>query len=57
MSIPEKKEEEKAPPKVYTYNDLLKFESAEIYSSFGKMRVSNKLSAPKFGFGTAERNK
>ncbi|EAS00318.1 sperm-tail PG-rich repeat protein (macronuclear) [Tetrahymena thermophila SB210] len=53
----DKVEEEQAPPKIYTYIDLLKFENPEIYSSFGKMRLSHKTTAPKYGFGTADRNK
>ncbi|EGR29290.1 hypothetical protein IMG5_159370 [Ichthyophthirius multifiliis] len=51
----ESKEQVQVPTKIYTYQDLLNFESAEIYSSFGKMRLSTKLTAPKYGFGTADR--
>lgn len=35
----------------------MKFETAEIYSSLGKMRLSQKITAPLYGFGTADRNK
>jgi len=41
--------------KVYTYQDLIQFQSSEVYSSIGKMRVSTKSSAPAYGFGTADR--
>ena len=52
---PEQTEEIKPVPKVYSYFDLLQFESPSKYSGFGKMVVSTKPSAPKFGFGTAYR--
>lgn len=42
---------------MYDYMDLVKFESKEVYSSFGKMKVSTRPSAPTYGFGTADRNK
>ena len=41
--------------KVYTYQDLIKFSGTEIYSAFGEMLDSSKLSAPKFSFGTSVR--
>ena len=43
--------------KIYSYKDLIKFQSTEIYSSIGKMKDSTKLSAPTYGFGTADRKK
>lgn len=33
----------------------MKFENPQMYSSFGKMYTSDRLQAPRFGFGTAER--
>lgn len=35
--------------------DLLEFENKQIYSSFGRMIDSKKDTAPKYGFGTADR--
>ena len=43
------------PPKKYTINDLIQFESPETYSAFGKRVVSSQKTAPKFGFGTSDR--
>jgi len=43
--------------KVYNYEDLLEFQSLDMYSSIGKMRVSNKATAPCYGFGTSTRAK
>ena len=57
MQNPEQTEEVKAIPKVYSYLDLLQFESKEKYSSIGRMLISTKPSAPKYGFGTADRQK
>lgn len=57
MQNQEPVEEIKAVPKVYNYFDLLQFESPNKYSGFGKMMVSTKPSAPKYGFGTADRQK
>lgn len=51
----EKKEEIKKEQQVYTYNDLIKFENPQAYSSLGKVPLSNNLSAPKFSFGSADR--
>lgn len=57
MQNQEPVEEIKAVPKVYSYFDLLQFESPNKYSGFGKMTISTKPSAPKYGFGTADRQK
>ena len=57
MQNQEPVEEVKPIPKVYSYFDLLQFESPNKYSGFGKMVISNKASAPKYGFGTADRQK
>ena len=43
--------------KVFSYKDLIKFQSTEIYSSIGRMKDSTKTSAPTYGFGTADRKK
>jgi len=51
-------EEEKiVQPRVYTYDDLLQFQNQQLYSSIGKMTISQKPTAPAFGFGTADRKK
>jgi len=52
-------EEEEKPvvKKVYTYQDLLEFQTIDMYSSIGKMQLSSKTTAPCFGFGTADRQK
>ena len=55
MQNQEPVEEITAVPKVSSYYDLLQFESPNKYSGFGKMVVSHKPSAPKYGFGTADR--
>lgn len=41
---------------MYTYEDLIKFSSLDIYSGFGEIRESKKKSAPKFSFGTGTRD-
>ena len=48
-------EEEVVQEKIYTWKDLLKFESRQMYSSIGKMVVSQKGTKPMFSFGTATR--
>jgi hypothetical protein len=50
-------ESKSKPKKVYDYQDLIAFQSSEVYSSIGKMRLSSKSSAPCYGFGTADRAK
>lgn len=57
LMVDKKEEEVRAPPKTYSYADLLKFENPQLYSSIGKMITSEKPSAAKYGFGTADRNK
>jgi hypothetical protein len=42
MSSPVKKPEEVEEKKVYTYDDLIKFESRDIYNSIGKSNYSSK---------------
>jgi hypothetical protein len=42
MSSPVKKPEEEEK-KVYTYDDLIKFESRDIYNSIGKSNYSSKI--------------
>jgi len=51
-------EEEEKPvvKKVYNQKDLLEFETPNMYSSIGKMTLSQKASAPIHGFGTSTRN-
>lgn len=41
---------------MYTYEDLIKFSSLDIYSGLGEIRESKKKSAPKFSFGTGTRD-
>jgi len=50
-------EEEEKPVvrKVYTQRDLLDFQPPNMYSSIGKMNLSQKPSAPIYGFGTSDR--
>lgn len=43
--------------KVYTQQDLLQFQNANMYSSIGRMVLSSMTSAPTVGFGTADRKK
>ena len=43
--------------KSYTYQDLLKFQNPDIYSSIGKMKVSTMRTEPSMSFGTASRDK
>jgi len=43
--------------KTYDYGDLLEFEDLGYISSIGKMRLSQNITAPKFSFGTATREK
>ena len=50
-----KDEEKKAPEKIYTWKDLYQFEHKSIYSSIGKMVVSEKLTYPKYSFGSSTR--
>jgi hypothetical protein len=52
-------EEERKPveKKVYSYNDLLEFKNPQVYSSIGKMQLSQRQTAPSFGFGTSSRAK
>jgi len=50
-------EEKPVEKKNYEYKDLIQFQSGSIYSSVGKMLLSNKLTAPNFGFGTSTRQK
>ena len=52
----EDNEAAKQEKKVYTYEDLIKFSSLDIYSGFGEIRESKKRSAPKFSFGTGTRD-
>jgi|JI6StandDraft_1071083.scaffolds.fasta_scaffold05095_5 hypothetical protein len=39
----------------YSYFDIIKMESKQIYSSIGEMLDSKKPTAPKYGFGTSDR--
>lgn len=39
----------------YSYYDIIKMESKQIYSSIGDMLDSRKPTAPKYGFGTTDR--
>jgi len=41
--------------KVYTWKDLEQFKSKQIYSSIGRMVVSNKKTSGKYSFGTSTR--
>lgn len=52
---PKGEEEAIKEPKVYTYQDLIKFSGTEIYSGFGDMKESKKPSAPCYSFGTSMR--
>ena len=52
------KDNEEAKPAAvpnYTYMDLIKFENPQVYSSIGKMLSSDKITMPKYSFGTADR--
>jgi len=42
--------------KVYTYQDLIKFNNTEIYSAFGEIHESKKPTAPQFSFGSSTRD-
>ena len=53
----EKKAKEVVAPKEYTINDVVNFESNDIYSSFGRMALSNVETRPKYGFGKQDRNR
>jgi len=50
-------ENEPKMKKNYTYDDLMKFQDPNMYSSIGKMKISGKDTAPSFSFGTATRAK
>jgi hypothetical protein len=39
----------------YSYYDIVKMESKQIYSSIGEMIDSKKPTAPCYGFGTSDR--
>jgi hypothetical protein len=39
----------------YSYYDIVKMESKQIYSSIGEMLDSKKITAPCYGFGTSDR--
>jgi len=41
--------------KTYDYRDLHEFQPQNLYSSVGKMQLSQKSSAPCYGFGTSDR--
>ena len=41
--------------KVYTWKDLEQFKSKQIYSSIGRMVVSNKKTSGMYSFGTGTR--
>ena len=53
----ENKKKAPSPPKTYTIKDVVSFENNDIYSGFGAMQLSSKGTAPKYGFGKAERDK
>jgi len=53
----QQEEEKPIQKKVYTYDDLIQFQNAELYSSIGKMKISTKPTAPSYGFGTSNRQK
>lgn len=55
MANREEDEEKKEPEKIYTWKDLLTFEHKSMYSSIGRMVLSDKTTKPKFSFGTATR--
>ena len=48
-------EEKQVEEKVYTWKDLYQFESKQMYSSIGRMTLSNKTSKPMFSFGNSTR--
>lgn len=55
-----KKDEENDPisqlkKRSYSYYDIIRMESKQIYSSIGEMIDSKKPTAPKYGFGTSDR--
>jgi len=52
----DRKKEKPEVPATYTMRDLIDFEDNEIYSGFGRMNLSNKPTAPRYGFGKAHRN-
>lgn len=52
----EVKKKEPTPPKTYTMKDLVDFEDNDVYTAFGRMNLSTKPTAPKYGFGKAHRN-
>jgi len=52
----ENKKKAPSPPKTYTIKDVVDFESNDIYSAFGRMYLSQKPTAEKYGFGKADRN-
>jgi len=41
--------------KTYTYRDLHEFQPQNLYSSVGKMQLSQKKTEPCYGFGTSDR--
>lgn len=57
MDDDENKKKAPSPPKTYTIKDVVDFECNDIYSAFGRMNMSKKPTAPKYGFGKADRAK
>ena len=57
MDDEEQKKKAPSPPKTYTIKDVVDFENDQIYSGFGQMHMSQKATAPKYGFGKAGRDK
>ena len=53
----EEQEKKPEPPKTYALRDIVDFEKSDAYSSIGKMILSHKPTAEKYGFGTASREK
>lgn len=52
----DKKKELPVAPETYTMRDLIDFEDGDTYSAFGRMNISTKPTAAKYGFGKAHRN-
>ena len=54
-SSTDKKEGSETEDRVYNWKDLLKYENKQIYTSIGRMVLSNRRSKPRYGFGTSTR--
>lgn len=55
MDGEDKKKKAPPAPKTYTLKDIVKMDDFDAYSSIGKMVISQKPTAEKYGFGTSTR--